>query len=603
MNGALQACRTPANQSKVSKAEQRWRAFCHRQNADAPTTTTPIDSTRPPARALAAFAFDKLFGGRIDLRRRDAVEAATARGMRPTVAGATAMAELAALRSCFDEHGWHWPQAPNDVNLLAQTRRALIKLAPTRGKDAPHVAPHQLVPFLPAGNDDRAVRDRALFMIRAVSLLRPSEPAEIIRSSITTRDNGIGGRIVTFKLRRTKGASMAGRQFDSNSVEFLTRDATVDGLPGRLHAMDLCPATLMLELKARVERAIRRARDTGKLAGDEDAHDSLFFACFPAQRGGSSTIDVTRPLGAERTSKIVGDIVKRAGAGTSHSLRKMSSQQLTLMGVEPAQIELRGGWSSLVASQVRNDHYTSNRLVRDNFADILFDARRRRTERAARRSTAGGHAARAVASSTTAAPTTRDGDESDDALPKITNREAARLADALRAPGGLTASASEGNDDAQVARGDAPRSTNDNDEGDGDTAPDTTRRPTEQLLPRPQPRRLRRSARIAAKRTRTDDNEATAPTTPRTNSEGATTNLGGAVAQRRWTLGVSDSSAPMPEENGGDAANATSRTQASDTTIRHFREWRAGVSAQDKHERTTDTEIARQWHEAANEFR
>lgn len=317
-----------------------------------------------------------MFGHALDLSDPNAVPSALANGVKPVLSASSVLSMLSALKSAFETEHWQWPEANGQESLLRRLRMAIRKLAPDGAATDPlevgHFAPHLVLPVLPAQHSDLAIRDRALFMVRAVSLLRPSEPLEILRSSVRVVDNGVGRRVVAFAVNRTKSSSAKGRVFDSNSVEFLSRSALVPNLPDGLVAADVCPALLLLALAERVEL---RAKSC-----DFDVPDRLFFCSD--QRSGR--FDLRRPLSAARASSVVARLLREAGAGDkarAHDLRAMSAQQLRLMGVEAGDIEMRGGWSSALASQVRINHYTSNRLVQDNFADMLFDERQRRERR------------------------------------------------------------------------------------------------------------------------------------------------------------------------------------------------------------------------------
>ena len=368
VTGALQRAQSRSWSAAQTRALTLWREFAHKHGVP--------EMSAPSAGSLAAFALDRLFGQALDLGDPDAVPAALARGVKPAMSASSVLSMLSALKAAFETAHWRWPDAPAQVTLLQRMRMAIRKLAPSGSSIDPrevgHFAPHLVVPVLPVGQSDMDIRDRALFMLRAVSLIRPSEPLEIMRSSVRIVDNGVGRKVVAFAVKRTKSASAKGRAFDSNSVEFLSRNAEVANLPEGLAVADVCPASLLLALRDRID-------DRASSAAFE-VPDRLFFCSD--QRSGR--FDLSRPLSDTRASTVVSNLLRAAGASDkarAHDLRAMSAQQLRLMGVDPGDIEVRGGWSSALSSQVRIDHYTSNRLVQDNFADILFDERQRRQRR------------------------------------------------------------------------------------------------------------------------------------------------------------------------------------------------------------------------------
>ena len=359
MSEALGKAQSAGWRAAKARALQQWEAFVH---------DFRVDARLPRGSAVAAFLLHRLFAGRIDVRAADALQRAAAAGIKPKVAASTVALTLSALRAAFDDADRAALLDAAGERLVARVLTAMRKLAPSQrgATTVGHTPPHSFVSCLPSGDSYAAVRDRAIFMVRAVALLRPSEPLEIVRSSIREVDNGLGRKVVVFKLKRTKATSAKGVAFDTNFVDFLARDARILELPPGLHAVDFCPATLLLECKTRVDAA-----------SGSSAHESVF--CVADDRLGNV-------LSADRCSSIVRDILRKAGyAGTSHSLRALSAQQLALMGIAPSDIELRGGWASALVSAVRINHYTSNRLVTANFADILFDERQRSTVRHGRR--------------------------------------------------------------------------------------------------------------------------------------------------------------------------------------------------------------------------
>lgn len=221
------------------------------------------------------------------------------------------------------------------------------KAKPTGSQFAGHTAyaPRRLVPYLLSVDDFAGLRQRALFTLRAVSLIRAASVHSLSRSSLREDVDLIDRPIVVFTCG-SKGATAAGMAQDMNYVEHFsvcTRSSSVS---------DLCPACLLLRLK--------QAVDSLPLAA---THDHLFTAA-----DGS-------PLSTQRLSKIITELISSAGLSSvfkSHSLRNASNQTLIVLGVPFPDINVRAAWHSRADNATASFHYTHNRFVRHNFADLLL---------------------------------------------------------------------------------------------------------------------------------------------------------------------------------------------------------------------------------------
>ena len=293
-----------------------------------------------------------------DLNRKDQTSKTMSlmKSFRPIRAPATILSLASALKNGLTEQGVQISVPPGALLRERRIKAAIAKLAlPGNADQRIPYAPIDLIPFLPAGNTITAIRDRALFSIRATTCMRPSEPGEILRSTIQQSVDNLGRPIVLFKLARTKGASAAGRIMDSNYVEFLDINTPVQH--PELSADDICPARLMLKLKRFFDNPKRNVE-----------HDSIFAHASKFTR-----------LKPDSLSKIVTRLLQTADLPQmkAHSLRAAANQYLNNLGVPPSDIEIRGGWSSSF-NAVRVDHYTSFRFVPTNFAQAMLDTRVRR---------------------------------------------------------------------------------------------------------------------------------------------------------------------------------------------------------------------------------
>lgn len=234
------------------------------------------------------------------------------------------------------------------------TRRLLQAMRKARpagneyaGVDA--FAPADLISALLPANTFYGLRQRTLFTGRAVTLARSDSFLNIRRSTIRdTRD--LARRPVVVFVYTSKNATAAGRPHDNNYVEHLSCCARAVG--DDVDADLICPACLMLALKRRV--------DVLPLAS---SHDKLF------------TSAEGKALAADTLRNIISGLMSRAeldSVYTSHDLRGASNQTLQVLGVSWNDINIRAAWHSKTDSTTRSLHYTRNRFVKPNFADLLL---------------------------------------------------------------------------------------------------------------------------------------------------------------------------------------------------------------------------------------
>ena len=210
-------------------------------------------------------------------------------------------------------------------------------------------SPRQLVPSLlqydapPFGPSFMALRERCLFTLRVVTLMRGGSAWSVRRSSIKAVCDPIGRPIVMFHYD-SKGAAANNMAHDSNYVEHLEEDT-------RRCDRSLCPAHLLLQLRDVVERL------------DREEHDRLF------------TSEIGAALSVNSVRTLMSKLLRRAQVApvfTSHSLRMSSSVTLKLLGVADQDVCVRAGWHTGTASSTRSRHYLYGRGVRDNFARLLL---------------------------------------------------------------------------------------------------------------------------------------------------------------------------------------------------------------------------------------
>lgn len=235
---------------------------------------------------------------------------------------------------------------------LARFLKAVRKQRPVgrQFSDAASIpfAPRTLLPFLPVGDSFEDVRLRALFSVRAVTMIRVSAPLSIRRTSIREARDFLDRPVVVFKYN-SKGSTAAGVATDSNYVEFLPPDS-----PELIY----CPARNLLRLRTMVEDM---ARSNGR---------PLPATVFVKADG--------TPLSSDRVSTLIGEVMRRAAvppAFKPSSLRSLTNQLLQDLGVPAEDLAVRGGWTSAI-SQVRVHHYLHNRFVTHNFAELVLSTPR-----------------------------------------------------------------------------------------------------------------------------------------------------------------------------------------------------------------------------------
>lgn len=233
----------------------------------------------------------------------------------------------------------------------ADKKRLLLSFAKRRPTGRAQQVPlnvHDLVPHVPRGDTFDEVLRRAVFGLRAVTMMRPAAPTTIRLSSVS--DVRVQGRRVVSFHFRSKPAAARGIATDTNYVEFID--------PASPNAW-VCPASALLRL---VHLVRARAASLNKPLPES--------ICVDAQ---------LRPLTGEAASRIVKDIMVDAGwrSCESKDLRRIASQNLRLWRsptgalVPRDDVCLRGGWTTELSSVVHR-HYSDFRLVSDNFADILL---------------------------------------------------------------------------------------------------------------------------------------------------------------------------------------------------------------------------------------
>lgn len=259
----------------------------------------------------------------------------------------TISSEISAIDSWRSAAGLAPLGAQRDVDAF---RRAVHKARPVGSKFAGTVpfAPSALIPHLLPVATFAGLRERAMFAGRVVTLARAGSFHTISRKSIRSARDLLGRPVVVLQYS-SKGSAAAAVALDSNYLEHI---GSVPYRPPSCRDRALCPACLMLDLRQAVERLPAAP-----------AHDAVF------------TDDFGRPLSIERTRNLMTALMRRANLEsvfTSHSLRAASSQTLQVLGVSAEDICLRAGWHYHTQNPTRSFHYTHNRFVRPNFADLLL---------------------------------------------------------------------------------------------------------------------------------------------------------------------------------------------------------------------------------------
>lgn len=240
--------------------------------------------------------------------------------------------------------------------LVARFRSHVRKARPSRPRLFGVVIyePRALVQLLPAGSSFVSLRLRALVLLRAVTMLRPGEPASISRASIRRVDWPEKSVLVfIFNSKSSAASALCG---DSNHVEFLSPTARARVAARGLEPDDWCPATALIKWLACI-------RDWPVVAG----HDALFVS----PRGVPVVADT---VGGWLNHFLHQSEVEQQLGGhfVSHSLRSASNMFLSHLGVPAAEIRRRGGWSDPSENRARDLHYAQFRPVASNFADLLF---------------------------------------------------------------------------------------------------------------------------------------------------------------------------------------------------------------------------------------
>lgn len=267
------------------------------------------------------------------------------------LAASTLASRASAIGRARYEHG-----APEFTPEQAKEKLALLKsFRKSRPSGRPHAMPNRvadLIDFLPRGNSYDAVLTRAIFGLRAVTMMRPTEPISVKLSSVRTNTNLNGSEIVCFHYL-TKSAVARGVSHDTNYIEFIDESSP--------HAW-ACPATALLVLQ---ELVVLQAAALGK---------PLPESICVSER--------LEPLSGSRVSAIVHNVMRTAGWQTkSKDLRRIAQQNLRAWRSAPPQcnsipaddVDLRGNWASK-SSAVQHAHYNDYRLVADNFASALYSS-------------------------------------------------------------------------------------------------------------------------------------------------------------------------------------------------------------------------------------
>ena len=233
----------------------------------------------------------------------------------------------------------HQPQMKDFLRAVAHARPVGARYAGTMG-----YSPLSLVPHLrPLDGTLLPLRERCLFALRTVTLMRGGSAWSISRKSVQAVVDQIGRQIVVFNYD-SKGSNSLHLTHDTNYVEHLHDDI-------RRCDVSLCPAHLLLRLRDEAE-VLARFR-----------HDRLF------------TKECGDELAVATVRGIITQLLRRANVAqvfTSHSLRMASSVTLKLLGVPDEDVCTRAGWHTSTGSTTRSRHYLHGRGVKDNFAKLLL---------------------------------------------------------------------------------------------------------------------------------------------------------------------------------------------------------------------------------------
>jgi hypothetical protein len=240
------------------------------------------------------------------------------------------------------------PLTDTETRDKAQLLLAFRRLRPGgRIKSVPQSI-RALLPSVPRSDAFAHLRDRTIFAIRVVTMMRSSAPLEIRLDSVKRAFNTNGAPIVVFQFK-SKATKARGVEYDSNYVEFMDP---------RSPNSWLCPAANLLKL---IDNIHSLAIELRKPVPDTFCVDEYLRVMSPGD-----------------VSRVVKNIMRKAGwLEQSKDLRRASEQCLRNWRSESGaaipidDIYLRGGWKN-VASAVVHNHYSDFRLVAANFADALL---------------------------------------------------------------------------------------------------------------------------------------------------------------------------------------------------------------------------------------
>lgn len=192
---------------------------------------------------------------------------------------------------------------------------------------------------LPSSNLSN-LRLKAIIILRVIPLLRSGDVASIKRSSIRLVKDLTGRTLLIFKYKG-KRAQILNLRSESNYIEYNPAPES--------------PANIILKLKERVD------------AISGSFHDYL----IPDLRNKKKSLSSQRIANLTHEFMTAQRIPKEF---TAHSLRTMTSEILSLLGVPDSDIDKRGGWSSKTpSSKVRKESYRS-RVVSPDFSKILLNS-------------------------------------------------------------------------------------------------------------------------------------------------------------------------------------------------------------------------------------
>jgi len=236
-----------------------------------------------------------------------------------------------------------------EPGMLEAFQRGVAKAKPTHSKYigtvpfAPKDLLNVLLERLAADSESFTLnRNLTLFLLRCECVMRASEAATVLRSSIRAANSPANAPCTVFNYS-TKGAAARNIATDSNYC------ACICALRG---GKPICPACHLLRLKTTV--------DALPLAA---SHDCVF------------TDSAGRSLSRDRVRTIITSLMRDAdlpAVMTAHSLRHAVNQALQLGGVDESHVALRAGWSTAASNATQRSNYTYHRFVKPVFAKVLF---------------------------------------------------------------------------------------------------------------------------------------------------------------------------------------------------------------------------------------